>query len=157
MSVYVSQTYYNEERGDTMEIILSVRSCYCPKFITGQKNHEFRTKIPKKGEVNWILVYEMAPVKALRYALKIEETISDHSKVPDDNRDGNHEFHHQISRYQYAYRISDVYELNHPIPLNTLKEKYHLTPPRGFAYLDSYPELKEKLANSQWTKQYHYE
>lgn len=139
-----------------MEIILSVRSDYCPKFIHGQKNHEFRTKIPKKGPVDWLLIYEMAPVKALRYALKIEETISDHHRVPDDDKDGNHDFHHGISRYQYAYRISEVYELFHPIPLAVLKEDYHLTPPRSFAYLDSYPTLKENLAQQKWIKQYHY-
>lgn len=140
-----------------MEIILSIRSAYCPKFVSGQKNYEFRTKIPKKQPIDWLIVYEMSPVKALRYALKVEAIISDHKQVPDDDKDGNHSFHHQQSRYQFAYQISDVYEIDQPIPLPELKEKFQLTPPRSFAYLDSYPDLKKELKQHTWHKRYHYE
>ena len=54
------------------------------------KNHEFRTKKPKKS-FDYIIVYVPTPLKELKYILKVKQPISSPNKIKIDGY-GNKEF-----------------------------------------------------------------
>ena len=60
-----------------------------------------------------------------------------------NNGIGNIEFN-QGDKTKYAYHIDKIYKID-PINLKTLKEKYHFTPPQGYAYDTRYENLTNYL------------
>ncbi len=125
-------------------IYLSIHIGPVSKIITGLKTHEFRNYIPKK-EFEYIFVYVTVPIKELKYIIKVGEIVEENSKIKYEG-DGNAEFNKGLIT-KFAYEILEVYELEKPIPLQTLKEKYKFNPPQAFAYGNKYKELSKDILN----------
>ena len=125
-------------------IYLSIHVGPTNRIVSGIKNHEFRNYIPKK-EFEYIFVYVTVPVKELKYIIKVGDIVEKNSKIKYEG-DGNTEFNKGLMT-KFAYEILEVYELEKPIPLKELKEKYNFNPPQAFAYGDKYKELSRDILN----------
>ena len=118
------------------------------KIIKDIKNYEFRNYVPKK-EFEYIFLYLTAPIKELKYILKIGSIIDKDTKIKSEG-DGNLEFN-KGRKTKFAYEILKVYELEKPIPLKELKEKYKFMPPQAFAYGDRYKKLSNDIIKQDRT------
>lgn len=135
-------------------IMLSIRASEAQKIVTGRKNYEYRTRRPK-DDIEWLVLYENAPVSAVRYILHIS-AIQTPEQVPCDGIDQNDAFHHNQLRYRYAYQIQDVYECCEKIDKEILKNNFSITPPRSFLYLNSNVDFCNFLKAQDFRKIYHY-
>lgn len=122
-------------------IYISIKPIHLNRIVNGTKNYEFRNYIPKK-EFDTLYVYESYPTSSLKYIIKIDKIVKAPDKI-DDNGIGNIEFN-QGDKTKYAYHIDKIYKIK-PINLKTLKEKYHFTPPQGYAYDTRYKMLTNYL------------
>ena len=75
--------------------------------------------------------------KILKYPDKIEV-----------DGDGNKEFNNG-SKFNYAYQILKVYELENPITLEVLKQRFDFVPPQAFTYDTRYPDLSDYLLKAK--------
>ncbi|KAK7414468.1 hypothetical protein QQX98_006654 [Neonectria punicea] len=102
------------------DVILPMRDPYMDQIIDGTKNYEFRKYCLKPG-VKRIWFYRTAPHSALTH---ICEILPARSRNPGDapleeNGLGNSEYnnrHKDWDGYDFAYKISSVYELRKPFP-----------------------------------------
>lgn len=135
-------------------IMMSIRASEAEKIVTGRKNYEYRTRRPKQ-DVDYVVLYENAPVSAIRYILKITNILTP-SEVLCDGIDQNNAFHNEELRYRFAYQIDTVWECCEKIDKMMLKNKFHITPPRSFLYLNSDDDLSCYLKSKSFLKKYHY-
>ena len=122
-------------------IYISIKPIHLNRIVEGTKNYEFRNYIPKK-EFDTLYVYESYPISSLKYIIKIDKIVKAPNKI-DNEGIGNIEFN-QGDKTKYAYHIDKIYKIK-PINLKTLKEKYHFTPPQGYAYDTRYENLTNYL------------
>ena len=122
-------------------IYISIKPIHLNRIVGGIKNYEFRNYIPKK-EFDTLYVYESYPTSSLKYIIKIDKIVKAPDKIVDKGI-GNIEFN-QGDKTKYAYHIGEIHEIE-PINLKTLKEKYHFTPPQGYAYDTRYEKLTNYL------------
>ena len=122
-------------------IYISIKPIHLNRIVNGTKNYEFRNYVPKK-EFDTLYVYESYPTSSLKYIIKIDKIVKSPDKI-DDKGIGNIEFN-QGDKTKYAYHIDKIYKID-PINLKTLKEKYHFTPPQGYAYDTRYEILTNYL------------
>lgn len=126
-------------------IYISINPNAINKIIKQGKNHEFRNYIPKQP-FDTLFVYVTAPISTLKYIININSVI----KFPNNISyigDGNYEFNNG-DKSKFAYEIYSVHELNKPIKLTELKNKYNFTPPQSFAYDKMYDKLTCQILNS---------
>ncbi|KAB5542978.1 hypothetical protein GE09DRAFT_1134109 [Coniochaeta sp. 2T2.1] len=105
---------------DRSDIILSIHPEPMELIANGLKTHEFRNySIPNTVSRMWM--YITVPIQELRYMAAIGP-----AKQPgeiDDNGIGNREFNAGTSGCQYAYELLQVYQINNPVSLATMKQK----------------------------------
>ena len=123
-------------------VFMSIKEIHINKILGKIKNHEFRTKKPKK-DFDYIIVYVPIPVKELKYILKVKQPIASPNKIIIEGY-GNKEFNN-TKKEKYAYPIESVYKINKPITLDILKQKFNFTAPQTFAYGEKYQELLEYI------------
>ena len=56
-------------------VFMSIKEIHINRILSKIKNHEFRTKKPKK-DVDYIVVYVPMPIKELKYVLKVKQAVS---------------------------------------------------------------------------------
>ena len=56
-------------------VFMSIKEIHINRILSKIKNHEFRTKKPKKS-FDYIIVYVPTPLKELKYILKVKQPIS---------------------------------------------------------------------------------
>ena len=123
-------------------VFMSIKEIHINRILGKMKNHEFRTKKPKK-DFDYIIVYVPIPVKELKYILKVKQPIASPNKIIIEGY-GNKEFNNTKNE-KYAYPIESVYKINKPITLDILKQKFNFTAPQSFAYGEKYQELLEYI------------
>lgn len=132
-------------------VFMSIKEIHMNRILSKIKNHEFRTKKPKK-DFDYIIVYVPTPIKELKYVLKVEQPVSAPNKICIDGY-GNKEFNN-TNKEKYAYPIESVYKINKPIELDILKHEYNFTAPQSFAYGEKYQELLGYIDKVGITKLY---
>jgi len=132
-------------------VYMSIKEIHINRILQKIKNHEFRTKIPKKN-VEYIIVYIPTPLKELRYILKVKEPIARPNNILIDGF-GNKEFNKE-KKEKYAYPIENVFEINKPIKLDELKHKFNFTAPQSFSYGEKYMKLLDYIKEVGITKIY---
>ena len=123
-------------------VFMIIKEIHINRILGKIKNHEFRTKKPKK-DFDYIIVYVPIPVKELKYILKVKQPIASPNKIIIEGY-GNKEFNN-TKKEKYAYPIESVYKINKPITLDILKQKFNFTAPQSFAYGEKYQELLEYI------------
>ena len=71
-------------------VFMSIKEIHINRILGKIKNHEFRTKKPKK-DFDYIIVYVPIPVKELKYILKVKQPIASPNKIIIEGY-GNKEF-----------------------------------------------------------------
>lgn len=132
-------------------VFMSIKEIHINRILNKIKNHEFRTKKPKK-DFDYIIVYVLTPIKELKYILKVKQPVASPNKIS-INGYGNKEFNN-VSTEKYAYPIESVYEINKPIKLDILKQEFNFTAPQSFAYGEKYKELLDYIDKVGITKLY---
>lgn len=132
-------------------VFMSIKEIHINRILSKIKNHEFRTKKPKK-DFSYIIVYVPTPIKELKYVLKVKRPVASPNKINIDGY-GNKEFNN-ASTEKYAYPIESVYKINKPLKLDNLKQKFKFTAPQSFAYGAKYKELLEYIDKVGITKLY---
>lgn len=123
-------------------VFMSIKEIHINRIISKIKNHEFRSKIPKK-DFDYIIVYVPTPVKELKYVLKVKKPIESPNKILIEGY-GNKDFN-ENKKSKYAYPIENAYEINKPLKLDILKQKFNFTAPQSFAYGEKYQELLDYI------------
>ena len=129
-------------------VFMSIKEIHINRILGKIKNHEFRTKKPKK-DFDYIIVYVPIPIKELKYILKVKQPIASPNKIIIEGY-GNKEFNN-TKKEKYAYPIENVYRI---ISLDILKQKFNFTAPQSFAYGEKYQELLEYIDEIGITKLY---
>ena len=132
----------------TNGIYVSINPEPTSKIVQGTKNHEFRNYIPKKS-FKFLYVYVTAPQSQLKYVIEIGNIVKYPEKL-ESNGDGNLDFNIG-KKSKYAYPIIKVYELDCPISLEELKNKFRFVPPPAFSYPETFAELTEHLSKAEKT------
>lgn len=127
-------------------IYVSINPEPTSKIVQGTKNHEFRNYIPKK-DFKFLFVYVTAPQSQLKYLIEIGNIVKHPEKLGSDG-DGNYDFN-MGKKSKYAYPIVKVYELDSPISLLELKEKFGFVPPQAFSYSETFAELTEYVSKAK--------
>lgn len=123
-------------------VFMSIKQIHINRILTKVKNHEFRTKRPK-DKFEYIIVYVPAPLKEIKYILKIKEPIVTPNKILIDGY-GNKEFNEE-NKGKYAYPIENIYEIKQPIGLDELRKKFNFTAPQSFTYGEKHKNLLEYI------------
>ncbi|KAK8052274.1 hypothetical protein PG993_003659 [Apiospora rasikravindrae] len=122
------------------DAVLPMRGPYMDQIINGTKNYEFRKYCLKAG-VQRIWFYRSAPHSAITHVCEI---LPARTRNPGDaplleNGLGNTEYNNRDPEwdgYDYAYKITSVYELRQAIPLADMKREYGFkSAPQGLVYL----------------------
>ena len=71
-------------------VFMSIKEIHINRILEKTKNHEFRTKKPKK-DFDYIIVYVPAPIKELKYILKVKQPVVRPNNIIVDGY-GNKEF-----------------------------------------------------------------
>lgn len=132
-------------------VFMSIKEIHINRILEKTKNHEFRTKKPKK-DFDYIIVYVPAPIKELKYILKVKQPVVRPNNIIVDGY-GNKEFNN-TEKEKYAYPIESVYKIKKSIKLDILKQEFNFTAPQSFAYGEKYQKLLEYIDKVGTTKLY---
>ncbi|SFC83918.1 Predicted transcriptional regulator, contains an HTH and PUA-like domains [Bacillus sp. 491mf] len=126
------------------EIFISIKPVYCKKIKERKKLNEFRNYKPK-NQIKRFWIYESSPTSALKYIADVSLPIEYPNKV-EELADGDDRFNNGENG-KYAFYIERLFQLEIPIELKELKSDFSFTPPQGFAYTSTYPNLVDFVEN----------
>lgn len=117
---------------DRSDIIISIHPGPAEQIANGHKTHEFRNyKLPP--QVSRIWIYITAPVSELRYMATVGPA-QEPGQIPNNNAEN--ESFNAGRGLQFAHELLQVYQLNNPVPLATIKERgFMKTPPQKYQYI----------------------
>lgn len=118
---------------DRSDIIISLYGEHVKKIVDQTKTHEFRSwKMPPTVHRVWI--YITKPISTLKY-MCIFGPPAEPGEI-DENGIGNKDFNEGKKRCaSFAYEVLQVYELNNPVPLETMKRNGWPSAPQKYAYV----------------------
>jgi hypothetical protein len=119
-------------------ILPLVEHPFMGQMIAGTKNYEFR-KYRMSHMISHVYFYLLAPTSAIRYVASVGTV---HSRLEDgpipETGIGNKEFNEgnpEWRGYDFAYKITGLWELDQQITMQELRETYGLKgPPRSLVY-----------------------
>lgn len=124
-----------------MNVILSIKPCFCASIFKGLKLYEYRKKVFKHSDVDKVYVYASKPISKIVGYFTIKRIISD---TPSMIWSQTHE-HGGITKKQFneyfkghsvthAIEIDEVVKLDTPInPKQVIK---NFTAPQNYCYLE---------------------
>lgn len=133
----------------TDTIILSIHPSHIEKILSGEKQYEYRKRIPT--DIRHIVVYATAPIKMIVAFIEIDSIIKDTPEVV-WKKTKNHAgiskdfFMHYFADYQdsYAIKFRTVLKLKTPKTLMCLEN--NISAPQSYVYLKgTIEELCNKL------------
>src|SRR5574344_2833054 len=120
-------------------IILPINPEYVDKIIKGEKNFEYRKKIPSET-INYVIIYETAPVKKIVGFAKVDYILKERpAKLWEKTMNAGcvkKDFffsYFQNVDYGYALKFSKVYQLKRSQTLKSIGINYI---PQSFVYYD---------------------
>jgi len=123
-----------------MKVLLSIKPEYAREIFSGSKKYEYRRSIFKTQNVTHIVVYASLPVGKIVGEFEIEDVIYDDVKVlwmrtKASGGISEEEYFSYFSNKErgYAIQIGRRQRYQHPL---SPEDKYGLTPPQSFAYLE---------------------
>ncbi|KAK8002995.1 hypothetical protein PG989_002714 [Apiospora arundinis] len=118
---------------DRSDILISIYGEHVKRMVERTKTHEFRSwKMPESVHRVW--VYITKPASELRYMFLMGPPQT-RGEINDDGI-GNAEFNAGKKKAAtYAYEVLQIYELNNPVSLETMKQYGWPTAPQKYAYV----------------------
>jgi len=131
-------------------IFLSLKPNFATLISKQKKTHEFRKYSPKL-EVDEFFIYVTSPVAKIKFLAEVGTPVQFPEKIKIAG-EGNDDFDKGLKKAKFAFPIIHFHELNKPIPLEELRERFNFTPPQSFAYDYKYPNLVKQLKKIQKKK-----
>lgn len=126
-------------------IFISIKPIHLNRIVSREKDHEFRSKIPKQS-VSIMYVYESSPTCKLKYIMQVETPIEYPNKI-NTLCYGNNIFNEGMKKGKFAYPIISLYKLKTELSLSFLRSTFDFNPPQSFMYTSTNKELKDYVDN----------
>lgn len=125
-----------------MNVILSIKPCFCKLIFDGQKVYEYRKRIFKRNDVDKVYVYASKPICKVIGYFTVGSIINDTvSNVWDMTHEyggidkGYYDSYFNGCNIAHAIKIGEVVKLDKPInPKNVLD---NFIAPQNFMYLEN--------------------
>lgn len=127
------------------DILFSIQPRYIKMILDGRKTLEYRNKYWKVSYPNWFYVYESKPISKLKYVLFLDHPYKMGEVIPYTSY-GTDSFNNCSMHRNYAYPIKEIFEINPPIDLATLRT-IGITPPQNYLYVSKNQQLVDLLTN----------
>lgn len=122
------------------KILMPINPIHVEKIMTGIKKYEYRKILPKKININTMLIYSTSPIKKVIGEAEILEIIVDNKEIvwnkTKDNSGINKEFYdkyYENNEQAVAYKLGKVKKYAPPKELKDYNINYY---PQSFIYLD---------------------
>ncbi|MFA4877024.1 MAG: ASCH domain-containing protein [Methanoregula sp.] len=125
-----------------MNVLLSVRPRYVDAIISGRKKFEFRKKIFKADDIDFVLIYASSPIRRIVGYFKLDDVIIDHPKNLWNNF-SNHsglektEFFEYFQEREIGYALHIKSFKKFPKPIDPKDIFQNFIPPQSFCYIHS--------------------
>jgi len=127
------------------EIFISLKPEFADLIQSRKKNHEFRTYLPKQTPSR-IWIYIKRPIGELKYIADVNPYIEYPKKIEIQGI-GNKEFNSGFKKSKIAFPIIHLYEINTPLHINELRNKFNFTAPQKYTYTNKYLALVDFILN----------
>jgi len=122
------------------KILMSIKPVYVEKILNGQKCYEYRKTLPKKENIDKIMIYSTSPVKKVVGEVEVKEIhILDKEELWKKTKDKSGTTKEFYDSYFKNKDIAVAYELGEIKIYNPYKELKELGinfVPQSFIYLD---------------------
>lgn len=123
-----------------MKVLLSIKPEFAYKIFEGIKKYEYRRAIFKREDIKRVLVYASSPVSMVIGEFEIEDIICDElnslwQKTSTYSGITEEYFYSYFNEREkgYAIKIKSSTQYKRPLPL---KERFQITPPQSFVYVE---------------------
>ncbi len=122
-----------------MKVILSIKPEFAEKIFNGSKKFEFRRRLYKNKDVKVVIVYASAPISKVIGEFEIGSVLHDDLGSLWDTTNEysgiSEEYYLEYFKGKengYAIAVKKAEKYDQPV---CIREKYGLTPPQSFAYV----------------------
>ena len=123
-----------------MNVILSIKPCFCASIFKGLKLYEYRKKVFKHSDVDKVYVYASKPISKIVGYFTIKRIISDTpsmiwSQTHEHGGITKKQFHEYFQGHSVAHaiEIDEVVKIN---PINPKEVIKGFTAPQNYCYLE---------------------
>jgi predicted transcriptional regulator len=120
-------------------ILISLKPQFYQLIMEEKKKHEFRKKFPDKKVKAFI--YVTKPIGAIKALFEFDTPIKEPTGLIGHQGTGVQEFINGEKPGRVALPIQKTHLLSKEVNFVTMREKFHITAPQSYVYLDRYPEL----------------
>ena len=124
-----------------MNVILSIKPCFCKLIFEGVKRYEYRKRVFKRNDVDKVYVYASKPIcKVIGYFTVggiINDTVSNVWDMTHKEGGITKEYFDAYFKncdIGHAIKIGEVVKINTPIDPKTVIKDFHA--PQNFIYVD---------------------
>lgn len=122
------------------KILMPINPIHVEKIMSGTKKYEYRKILPKKTNLDIMLIYSTSPIKKVIGEAEILEIIIDNKEIvwnkTKDNSGINKEFYdkyYQNKDFAVAYKLGKIKKYDNPKDLKEFNINYY---PQSFVYID---------------------
>ncbi len=128
---------------NTVNILISIHPQYASKIIEGTKTIELRRKFPLLPEGGRLFIYSTSPVKAIIgiaeikkvHCLKLKELSKKFKGLAHVSTQDFESYFFNLEE-GFAIELRNPIQFVTPISLDVLRNKFSITPPQSYRYLD---------------------
>ena len=132
-----------EELMPERSLLLSIRPEFAEKIFDGSKTAELRRRRPRVKKGDWVYVYVVSPVKAVRGAFRVKKVIDDlpaklWRKVKDIAGVSREQFdaYYEGAERGYAILVEKVHHFAQAVHLAKLQRRWpRFRPPQCYLYV----------------------
>lgn len=123
-----------------MKVILSIKPYYAEKILTGEKTYELRKSIFRVPDIKTVIIYASSPISRIIGEFEVDGIIHEEvttlwKKTKEFAAVDKSFFDEYFSNKEkgYAIKIKNTKRYNKTY---NIKEKYGITAPQSFSYID---------------------
>jgi len=122
------------------KILMPINPVHVEKIMYGIKKYEYRKILPKKREIDTMLIYSTSPIKKVVGEAEILEILIDNKEVIWNKTKDNsgidklfYDKYYKNKEIAVAYKLGKITKYNKPKELKEFGINYY---PQSFVYLD---------------------
>ena len=137
---------------ESRDIFLSIRPDFANLIASREKTYEFRRYNPK-DKIKRIWLYVTSPDSELKYIAEVGDVVEYPNQIPAKGI-GNADFNQGLKVSKFAFPILHLDELVEGVSLNRLRAEFNFSPPQGYIYTDTFPELLKYVKSCKMRRLY---
>ena len=123
-----------------MNVILSIKPCFCASIFKGLKLYEYRKKVFKHSDVNKVYVYASKPISKIVGYFTIKRIIEDSpSMIWSQTHEHGGITKKQFQEYFQGHSVAHAIEIDEVVKINPINPKEVIkgfTAPQNYCYLE---------------------